>query len=184
VSRHSLASRCAGLVPAPTRSRLQRLTLVALVFAISLTPWQFQVAAADGLPPPRPAPGSGLLWPASGPITTYFGQVGWASPRGHTGLDIAAPFGAPVIAAAAGQVSLAGWTSGGYGNLIIIDHGNGRQTLYAHLSQINVQPGQWVNRGQSIGRIGSTGFSTGPHLHFEVRQDGLPRDPLTYLSRQ
>lgn len=137
-------------------------------------------AAARGLPPPRPAPGTGFTWPASGPITTYFGQVGPTSPRGHAGLDIAAPWGTPVVAAHTGQVVFAG-PNGGYGIQATLEHGYELSTLYAHLSQIYVASGEQVERGQVIGLIGSTGYSTGPHLHFEIRQDGTPRDPLGYL---
>ena len=122
-----------------------------------------------------------FIWPASGPITTYFGQIGWTSPRGHAGLDIAASWGAPIAAAAPGQVLLATRAGGAYGIEIIIDHGSGLRTVYGHLSQLNVTGGERVSRGQLIGLVGSTGFSTGPHLHFEVRQNGELRNPLGYL---
>jgi murein DD-endopeptidase MepM/ murein hydrolase activator NlpD len=122
-----------------------------------------------------------FLWPAHGRITSYFRQVGWTSPRGHAGIDIAAPFGAPITAAATGQVVLATSAGGPYGTMIIIDHGDGIRTVYGHLSQLDVDVGQRVDRGQLIGLCGSTGFSTGPHLHFEVRQEGELRDPLSYL---
>jgi murein DD-endopeptidase MepM/ murein hydrolase activator NlpD len=121
-----------------------------------------------------------FLWPAVGPITTYFGEVGWTSPRGHAGLDIAAPWGSPVLAAAAGEVVTAQY-DGGYGLEVIIDHGRGMRTVYGHLSSLEVTPGQRVTQGTEIGLIGSTGFSTGPHLHFEVRQDDELRNPLRYL---
>jgi murein DD-endopeptidase MepM/ murein hydrolase activator NlpD len=124
-----------------------------------------------------------LVWPAKGPITTRFGQVGWASPRGHAGLDIAAPSGAPVVAAASGQVLVAAPSGGGYGIHIIIDHGRGLRTVYAHLSRLHTATGQQVSRGQLIGLVGSTGFSTGPHLHFETRQNGDLLDPLGYLPK-
>jgi murein DD-endopeptidase MepM/ murein hydrolase activator NlpD len=134
-----------------------------------------QVVAAT-----RPAP-LDLVWPTSGPITTRFGQVGWTSPRGHAGVDIAAPWGAPVRAAAAGRVAVATRAGGAYGILVVIDHGDGLRTVYAHLSQLNVDPGESVERGELIGLVGSTGFSTGPHLHFEVLRDGALRDPIAYL---
>jgi murein DD-endopeptidase MepM/ murein hydrolase activator NlpD len=124
-----------------------------------------------------------LIWPTRGPITTYFGQVGRSSPRGHAGLDIAAPTGTPVVAAAAGQIAVAASTSGGYGIQIILDHGGGLRTVYAHLSRLNAATGDQVKRGQLIGLVGSTGFSTGPHLHFEVRQNSQLRDPLQYLPK-
>jgi murein DD-endopeptidase MepM/ murein hydrolase activator NlpD len=130
---------------------------------------------------PAQAPLATFIWPASGPITTYFGQVGWTSPRGHSGLDIAAPWGAPIAAAAGGQVVLATRAGGPYGIEVIVDHGNGLRTVYGHLSELDVTAGEWVERGQLLGLVGSTGFSTGPHLHFEVRQNGELRDPLGYL---
>jgi murein DD-endopeptidase MepM/ murein hydrolase activator NlpD len=129
------------------------------------------------LPVARP----GFAWPARGPITTYFGEVGWTSPRGHAGLDISAPWGAPVVAAAGGQVLLATRAGGGYGIEIILDHGDGLRTVYGHLSELDVQAGEGVSRSQLIGLVGSTGFSTGPHLHFEVRQNGELRNPLNLL---
>ena len=131
--------------------------------------------------PPAPAVRPGFVWPASGPITTYFGEIGWTSPRGHAGLDIAAPWGAPVRAAAGGQVIVATRAGGPYGIQVIVDHGGGLRTVYGHLSQLDVAAGESVERGELIGLVGSTGFSTGPHLHFEVRQNGELRDPLRLL---
>ena len=123
-------------------------------------------------------------WPVSGTITSPFG---WRSnpfgggPEFHQGLDIAAPIGTTVTAAAAGTVIMAQWYDG-YGNYILIDHGNHYSTGYGHLSAIYVSVGQVVQRGQAIGAVGSTGVSTGPHLHFEVRIDGKPVDPAPRLS--
>ncbi len=97
--------------------------------------------------------------------------------RMHTGVDIAARHGSPIVAAGGGEVISAGWR-GGYGNTVIIDHGGGRATLYAHMSSIAVSAGQVVSRRQLIGRVGSTGISTGPHLHYEVRINGSPVNPL------
>jgi murein DD-endopeptidase MepM/ murein hydrolase activator NlpD len=122
-----------------------------------------------------------LSWPAGGPITTYFGDVGWTSPRGHSGLDIAAPYGSPVGAAAAGRVVLATRYGGPYGTEVIIDHGGGLRTIYGHLSRLDVETGDRVERGEVVGLVGSTGFSTGPHLHFEVRVNGELRNPLGFL---
>jgi len=123
----------------------------------------------------------GLRWPLSGfRITTYFGQRG-AFQRFHTGIDLAAPYGTPIAAAKSGQVGVAGWSALGYGFHVILDHGGGVETLYAHLSRIAVRPGEWVEAGQVIGYVGSTGWSTGPHLHFEVRVGGVPQNPLAYL---
>ena len=120
---------------------------------------------------------SGLIWPTSGSVTSPFGMR-WG--RMHDGIDIGASMGAPIQAAAAGTVIYAGWMSG-YGNLVAIDHGNGLSTAYAHQSQLAVSLGQQVAQGQVIGYVGSTGHSTGPHLHFEVRVNGAPVDPLGYL---
>ena len=121
------------------------------------------------------------LWPTDGIITTYFGEVGPFSPRGHSGLDIAAPEGTPILAADAGEVLKAYWNSDGYGGLIIIGHPSGYETWYAHLDNFEVEKGGQVTRGQVIGEMGSTGFSTGPHLHFEVRVRGAAVDPLRAL---
>ncbi len=123
----------------------------------------------------------GMRWPLSGfRITTYFGQRG-VFQLFHTGIDLAAPYGTPVYAARGGQVEVAGWSGLGYGLHVILDHGGGVETLYAHLSRIAVRPGAWVEAGEVIGYVGSTGWSTGPHLHFEVRVGGGPRNPLAYL---
>jgi len=124
-----------------------------------------------------------FIWPHRGNITTYFGERGgyWIGGR-HTGLDIAGSTGEPVLAAEAGTVLEAGWSEArGFGNYVLIDHGLGFRTLYGHLSVIRVKPSQEVGRGERIGDVGSTGFSTGPHLHFEVQLDGQPVDPLAYL---
>ena len=142
---------------------------------------EYQIAAvAPADRPPRPifAP----LWPTSGIITTYFGEVGPYSPHGHAGLDIANDTGTPILAADEGEVLKAYWNEDGYGALIVIGHPSGFETWYGHLSRIGVDKGQHVARGEQIGLMGSTGYSTGPHLHFEVRQEGALRDPLLFLS--
>lgn len=100
----------------------------------------------------------------------------------HAGIDLAAPAGTPIYATADGVVSEAGWNSGGYGRLIKIDHGRGIETRYAHLSAISVAAGQRVARGQMIGRMGSTGRSTGSHLHYEVRIDGRAVNPIPFMK--
>jgi murein DD-endopeptidase MepM/ murein hydrolase activator NlpD len=102
-------------------------------------------------------------------------------PELHTGVDLRGAMAEPVHATAAGTVTVAGWT-GGYGNMVEINHGNGLATRYAHLSEINVAVGQKVRSGQVVGRLGSTGRSTGPHLHYETRIDGKPVDPRRFLS--
>lgn len=99
----------------------------------------------------------------------------------HTGVDLDSRSGTTIFAAASGKVrTTRGW-GGGYGNHIVIDHGNGFQTLYGHMASFNVSSGQWVNQGQVIGIMGSTGWSTGTHVHFEVRVNGSPRNPINYL---
>jgi murein DD-endopeptidase MepM/ murein hydrolase activator NlpD len=124
-----------------------------------------------------------LSWPVNGPVTSGFGWrihpiLGYK--KFHTGIDIGVGYGVPIRAADGGTVIYATWM-GGYGNVIIVDHGNGLSTLYAHQSSLAVGTGARVSRGQSIGYVGSTGFSTGPHLHFEVRVNGNPVDPMGYL---
>lgn len=129
------------------------------------------------------APAGKLARPSNGPITSRYGyreHPVFGGQRFHAGIDFGAPSGSPVRSGEAGRVVSAGWR-GGYGNAIVIDHGGGLATLYAHLSSIGVSSGQQVSRGQTIGAVGSTGYSTGPHLHFEVRVDGEPRDPMPYL---
>jgi murein DD-endopeptidase MepM/ murein hydrolase activator NlpD len=120
---------------------------------------------------------AGFIWPVNGPVVSGFGMR-WG--RMHEGIDISAASGTPIVAAAAGVVIHAGWL-GGYGNLVVVDHGNGLATAYAHASSILVGVGQRVSQGQTIALVGSTGNSSGPHLHFEVRLNGNAVDPLAYL---
>jgi murein DD-endopeptidase MepM/ murein hydrolase activator NlpD len=120
---------------------------------------------------------AGLVWPLSAPITSPFGMR-WGTL--HPGLDLGAAYGTPIHAAAAGTVVWCGWMSG-YGNFVVIDHGGGIATAYGHQSRIAVGCNQQVAQGEVIGYVGSTGFSTGAHLHFEVRVNGSPVDPLGYL---
>ncbi|HNC94405.1 MAG TPA: peptidoglycan DD-metalloendopeptidase family protein, partial [Solirubrobacterales bacterium] len=147
-----------------------------------------QIAAASGvsvLPAgPMTSPSAaGLIWPVSGTVTSGFG--GRSSPGGigstyHEGLDIAVPEGTPIRAAASGTVIMASY-NGGYGNYTCIDHGSGLSTCYGHQSSFAVSAGQSVSQGDVIGYSGNTGSSTGPHLHFEVRINGVAQDPLGYL---
>jgi murein DD-endopeptidase MepM/ murein hydrolase activator NlpD len=136
-----------------------------------------QVPASFVGPAPSDAvKGSGLFsWPTSGSISQRY----WG---GHRAIDIGSWVGAPVKSTDSGYVVLAGggW-NGGYGNHVIIDHGNGYSSLYAHLNSIFVRPGESVSRGQQIGTVGNTGNSTGPHLHFEIRYQGVARNPLNWL---
>jgi len=124
-----------------------------------------------------------LIWPVDGPITSPFGwriHPIFGTQRFHSGIDIGADYGTPIRAADGGVVAYADWM-GGYGKAVIIDHGRGISTLYGHQSEILVSAGQRVSKGQIIGRIGTTGYSTGPHLHFEVRENGTPVNPVGYL---
>jgi murein DD-endopeptidase MepM/ murein hydrolase activator NlpD len=117
-----------------------------------------------------------FIWPASGRITQRFVWY-------HPGLDIANASAPDVLAADSGTVIIAGWPDNiGYGNRVVIDHGNGFSTLYAHMQSVYVTPGQTVNRGNAIGKMGSTGRSTGTHLHFEIRVGDQSQDPLAYLK--
>lgn len=121
--------------------------------------------------------GHGFAWPVRGSISSPYGYR-WG--QLHTGIDIADDEGTPVRAARAGRVASAGWR-GGYGYAVVLDHGRGVQTLYGHLSDFAVQAGDVVRYGQVIGYVGSTGYSTGPHLHFEVIVRGQPVDPMEVL---
>jgi murein DD-endopeptidase MepM/ murein hydrolase activator NlpD len=125
-----------------------------------------------------------FIWPVSGPISSPYGSRTdpvTGQQAFHAGLDIAVPCGTPIKAAASGSVISAGWNSGGYGNMTLINHGNGLSSLYGHQSSIIVSSGQSVTQGQVIGYVGSTGKSTGCHVHFEVRVGGNPVDPNGYL---
>ncbi len=128
--------------------------------------------------------GSGrMIWPLSGPITSPYGwrtHPIFGTARYHSGVDIGADYGDPILAADGGVVIYADWM-GGYGNAVIIDHGRGISTLYGHNSELLVGEGQRVSKGQVIARAGSTGYSTGPHCHFEVRVNGSPTNPMDYL---
>ena len=130
-----------------------------------------------------PAGAGGMIWPISGPITSEFGwrtHPIFGTARFHSGLDIGGDYGMPIYAAAGGTVIYAGWISG-YGNAVIIDHGGGVTTLYGHNDSLSVSEGENVAQGQVIAMCGSTGNSTGPHCHFEVRENGEPVSPYGYL---
>ena len=124
------------------------------------------------------------IWPTEGRTTDNYGSrsnpFGGGSFEFHGGLDIATAWGTPVVAAGSGTVAFAGW-QGGYGQVVILDHGDGLSTRYGHLSRIEVSVGQQLERGQRLGRVGSTGRSTGPHLHYEVRLGDTAVNPRRYL---
>src|SRR3989344_1664241 len=146
-----------GVMPSPVES-------IPLSTTLATTPNAGAVSAVGS-----------FVWPASGRITQGYKFY-------HRAIDIASHGGGPILAADAGRVVVAGWPdNGGYGNRIVIDHGNGYTTLYGHLSVVRVVTGQTVNRGDIIGDMGTTGRSTGVHLHFEIRQGGVLTDPLGYL---
>ncbi|MEM9482976.1 MAG: M23 family metallopeptidase, partial [Cyanobacteria bacterium P01_F01_bin.116] len=121
--------------------------------------------SADEYLPDAPDYFNGYIWPTRGTLTSGYG---WRWGRMHRGIDVAGPVGTPIVSAAAGVVERAGWNSGGYGNLVEVRHADGSMTRYAHNSRILVRSGQRVAQGQHIADMGSTGYSTGPHLHFEV----------------
>ena len=144
-------------------------------------------ATPEATPEVTPEPTGGgngsLQWPISGPIVSEFGMRVhpiFGDTRMHTGLDIDGDTGQPIGAAASGTVIFAGWQEG-YGNVVILDHGSGLSTVYAHMSALGASEGSSVDSGQSVGQVGSTGYSTGPHLHFETRLDGNAVDPRQYL---
>lgn len=146
-----------------------------LIVAGGEKPWVPKVVTSYTGPIPEGARGTGLFhWPVLGSITQGY----W---YGHRAIDIGVPVGTAVHAADSGFISFAGWTDIGYGYLIVIDHANGFATYYAHLSNFYVMTGQKVKRGQVIGATGNTGWSTGPHLHFEIRYMGVPQNPRAYL---
>jgi len=139
------------------------------------------VTAYKGPIPENAQRGTGIFaWPSSGRLTDRFGFRTYSG-RWHGGLDISSYTGTPVYASDSGFVTFAGWTKGGYGNLVIIDHRNGFTTRYAHLQAFYVSAGQSVSKGAQIAALGATGNSTGPHLHFEIRYKGVRKNPEFYL---
>ena len=152
------------------------------------------IPAAGSIPAPGSFPfdpslvgGSGAadsnipsIWPTTGEVSSPYG-LRWGGTDFHPGIDIANDMGTPIVATADGVVEYAGWNSGGYGNMVDIDHGNGIMTRYGHASQVVVSTGQQVKRGQLIAYMGSTGFSTGPHVHYEVHVNGQRVNPISYL---
>lgn len=130
--------------------------------------------------------GGQMAWPAPNCpiITSPFGYRTGTYSGMHYGIDLAGSgcYGTPIVAANPGTVIISGWSNGGYGNYVVVDHGGGVVTLYAHASSLAVSVGQSVSRGQTLAYIGSTGYSTGPHLHFEVQIDGVRYDPYSYIT--
>ena len=144
--------------------------------ALAQTARPLAVAAGSGIG--RAGPAAPLRWPVRGDLTSGFGPRNGSQ---HDGIDIRAPAGTPVAAAADGLVVHSSRGVPGYGNLIILKHAGGRSTVYAHNRTLAVQVGDRVRAGQVIAEVGATGRATGPHLHFEVRQDGRATDPLEWL---
>ncbi len=127
------------------------------------------------LPPPGPPPAPyAYAWPILGTVTQSY-------VAGHRAVDLGAPYGAKVYASRAGRVVFRQWSTDGYGFLVIVDHGDGSRAYYSHLKGAWVNAGDWVARGDVVGEVGSTGNSTGPHVHFEIRIGGVPQDPLSLL---
>ena len=178
-----LSQKEALLANAESKKR-QYLQVVAQLEADADRIQSILAARSAGAVGALPVGGGQLLWPANGPLTSGYGYRThpiFGDGRMHTGIDIGAAYGAPVIAADAGVVAYVGVMSG-YGNVIVIDHGGGLATTYNHLSAFGVSSGQSVGRGMPIGNVGCTGYCTGPHLHFEVRINGSPVDPMPYLQ--
>jgi murein DD-endopeptidase MepM/ murein hydrolase activator NlpD len=145
----------------------------------TIVPGMPMLPGAGEFLPQAPAESNGYVWPTRGTFTSGYG---WRWGRMHRGIDIAGPVGTPIVAAASGVVVRSGWNSGGYGNVVDIRHRDGSMTRYAHNSRLLVREGQQVNQGQSIAQMGSTGYSTGPHLHFEIHLPGNGTvNPIAYL---
>ncbi len=144
----------------------------------TVSPSMPMMPGASEFLPEAPALSNGYIWPAHGTLTSGYG---WRWGRMHRGIDIAGPVGTPIVAAAPGVVVRSGWNSGGYGNLVDIRHSDGSLTRYAHNSRLLVRQGEQVGQGQQIAEMGSTGYSTGPHLHFEVHLASGTANPMAYL---
>jgi murein DD-endopeptidase MepM/ murein hydrolase activator NlpD len=188
VERDRIATLRSELEPAQAQAAAQTAAEQAALTQIQGTKTQDQAelaslqGAADGLSAELRARGSGGTPAGACQVRPVPGGVNqpYGGPGGHPGIDLHASYGDPIHACRAGTIVSAGWM-GGYGNATVIDHGGGMATLYGHQSRIVVSAGQHVNAGDVIGYIGSTGFSTGPHLHFEVRINGNTVDPAPYL---
>jgi murein DD-endopeptidase MepM/ murein hydrolase activator NlpD len=181
VSRNSTDNNRQLMAAAPTETEgYNRMIQVPVGEMVSpeLPPLQ----SPDQYLPNSPQRFNGHIWPAKGVLTSGYGPR-WG--RMHRGIDIAGPVGTPIVASAPGEVITAGWNSGGYGNLVRLRHSDGSVTLYAHNNRILVRRGQYVEQGQQIAEMGSTGYSTGPHLHFEVHPGGKGAvNPIAFLPKR
>lgn len=186
----SKPTRASGSTPAVTRAQPQKVAAAPigssnyapLIPAVGqmVSPDLPPLGSGDAYLPKGTGAFAGYIWPAKGVLTSGYG---WRWGRMHKGIDIAAPIGTPIHAAAPGVVTYAGWNSGGYGNLVEITHSDGSVTLYAHNDRILVREGQNVDQGEQIAEMGSTGYSTGPHSHFEVHLPGQGAvNPMAYLG--
>ena len=175
-SHSRLARTRIGERSALAKTRQAEQDMIAEANALAAADARIRAQLAQGSTPSTPS-SSGLIWPVSGPVVSPFGMR-WG--RLHAGIDIAVPTGTPIHAAASGTVVIAGWVSG-YGNYTCINHGGGLATCYAHQESFAVSVGQSVTQGQVIGYSDCTGHCFGPHLHFEVRINGTPVDPMGYL---
>ena len=172
----SRAATTTSPVPRPRRATTTTSPTAATTTTTTTT------TAAPAAPRVQAAAAGAVVWPAAGALTGWFGERRGGSR--HTGIDIDGNTGDPVVAAAAGTVAWAGGAPAGYsgyGVVVIVDHGGGLQSVYAHLSTTKAPVGQAVAPGDRIGSVGSTGHSTGSHLHFELRRDGVPVNPLGWL---
>lgn len=156
-------------------------TLATTIKDFALAPKLPPLASPEEYLPENPI-SKGYMWPAQGNLTSGYG---WRWGRLHKGIDIAAPIGTPIVAAASGEVIFAGWNTGGYGNLVKLKHNDGSVTLYAHNNRVLIRSGQQVKQGQLIAEMGSTGRSSGPHLHFEIRPNGSSAiNPIARLPKK
>ena len=155
---------------------------ITIPLGASIMPELPPLSSPEQYLPQSPTEFEGYIWPAKGKLTSGYG---WRWGRLHRGIDIAAPIGTPIVATASGEVISAGWNSGGYGNLVKVKHADGNVSFYAHNHRILVRRGQRVEQGQQIAQMGSTGYSTGPHLHFEIRSNGKKAvNPVAYLRKK
>lgn len=164
-----------------SQSEYERLLAISENIAAMLK--NMESSGSAPVAPPSTDAGSKMMWPCSGEITSYYGwrtHPIFGTTKYHSGMDIAVDYGTPIQAAASGTIIYSGWM-GGYGNCVMIDHGGGLVTLYAHNDSVTMAEGQYVTKGTVVAYAGSTGYSTGPHCHFEVRLHGEVTEPLNYL---